>query len=473
MFDGLPGHAYTFYSVATDGAGNETESAPVTTTFADLGGAKQTFTDDDGDSYTLKLTGPGQMQFLPDDPDLNGEGPIGLVRLTGTDPAKSTLSIAVKTAPSGDGRVGINRIQGSGLKSISAAASNLVGTVDLTGLLGGLTIHDVKAGATVHALGSSSQKTTISAHVVVDNVAFNLGSSIASFKAAAVGKSTIIVPSMRSLSVKGDARYKPAPIRGDFNADLTLTGDPTQSKSLSSATIAGNVSAATWNVTGDVGSMTVSGTVTGLNLTATGLMKKLKLGKVADATMVVHGAINSVKAIEWSAGRLKAGSIGTLTVSGNLGADLTVTGAGGYPAIGSATVSGVVSGSTIQVNGTVRSFTAGRFVDSNLFVGFTPDSADPFTGGSFLPGATLSNFRATGLKNSTDPAFVNSFVVADWIGRVSLKSVAADNHGTPFGLRAGQVIEKVTITTPAVTLKNVLTDPTLPPVLGDFDVLVT
>ena len=61
-----------------------------------------TYVDSDGDSYTIKLSGPGTARIRLDDPDGDGRGPIESILLTGTT-AKSSLSITVKKAAAGDG----------------------------------------------------------------------------------------------------------------------------------------------------------------------------------------------------------------------------------------------------------------------------------------------------------------------------------------------------------------------------------
>ena len=63
-------------------------------------------------------------------------------------------------------------------------------------------------------------------------------------------------------------------------------------------------------------------------------------------------------------------------------------------------------------------------------------------------------------------------VAAAGIGTVTLTSVATDNGSVKFGLLAADSIKKVTVTTPALRLTNVLVDPTLPAAFGDFEVRV-
>jgi hypothetical protein len=238
---------------------------------------------------------------------------------------------------------------------------------------------------------------------------------------------------------------------------------------LASAVIGGNVGPASWNVANRAGVITVKGAVNGWGLDVAGSIKSLNLGDVADAGVSAGASVGSVRARKWDAGQLVAGSIGSLTVNGNLGADVTLTGAGvaaGKPVLSTATVSGTVRGSTISVAGPVNSFSAHGFADSALLVGFTPGNAsDPFAGGTFAPGARVNAFRVTG-------AFDNGIVAATDAGAVVLKAVVADNAGRAFGLLVDGAILSLAVATPPLTLTNITADPALPATLADFRVRV-
>jgi hypothetical protein len=286
--------------------------------------------------------------------------------------------------------------------------------IDLAAPLGGLTVRDIAAGAVVQAPGTAAGKTTIKAHAIGDGVAFNLRTSIASFKAAAVGDGTITAPSIGTLTIAGDKKNKVGgvltPIRGDFAASLTGTGHPKKPTTLTSATIRGNVTGA-WAVAVNAGAVTIKGATAGWDLAVGGAIKSLTLGTVTGAAVAAGKTVGSVK--------------------------------------------------------------AQTFVDSSLLVGFTPtDPADPFAGGTFAAGSKLNIFQVTGVKGSAAPAFGTSVVAAAGMGTVTLKSVAADDGGLKFGLLAADSIKTVTVATPALRLTNVLDDPTLPSAFGDFEVRV-
>ena len=51
----------------------------------------QTFTDSDGDAYSVRLSGPGSAVVTSDDPDGDSKGPVASIALRGTD-ATSVLT---------------------------------------------------------------------------------------------------------------------------------------------------------------------------------------------------------------------------------------------------------------------------------------------------------------------------------------------------------------------------------------------
>ena len=66
--------------------------------------------DDDGDVYTVRLRGPGDMAVIREDSDPDNLGSIRTIELHMTD-ATSRLSVKVKKAAEGDGYVNIGSIR--------------------------------------------------------------------------------------------------------------------------------------------------------------------------------------------------------------------------------------------------------------------------------------------------------------------------------------------------------------------------
>ena len=477
-----PGHIYNFHSLATDKVGNvQSTFTPVSTMIGGAtAGAKFTFTDDDGDICTVALGGVGSMRFLPDDPDLNGKGPVGLLILQGTDPAKSKLTLTDKKAKTGDGRVSVGRVEGTGFLALTATVSDVIGDgVELTGPLGVLTVRDILNGAHITAAGTAAQTTVINARDIGNGTAISLGSTIAALVAARFGTGSITAPALGTLTIKGDAANKVnginVPIPGDFGANLTLTGtgNPKKLTSLTKATIAGAVGASTWLVTGDAGTVSVTGAVSNWNLNVTGKLTTLALGPVTDAKVNAGGAVGSIRTRGWATGSLTAPMLGTLAVTGNFGGNVTLTGpAPGQKTstLGSANVTGTVSGAKLSVAGIVGSFISSAFLNSSLYVGYTPtNSTDPMAGGSFAAGSRIGSFTVSGLKNVTTPAFGNSYLASGTIGTVTFKSVAKINQQIKYGVLADVAITKLLSMADAFRY-----DPRnpLPQNFGDFEVKV-
>lgn len=144
------------------------------------------FTDSDGDIFTVKLSGLGTASISLNDPDGDQRGSINTIALAGTD-AKSALSVLVKRSKIGDGKVSIQSITGaSSLKSIRANRSDIIGTgLNITGnatlTSGGveqIIIGDVRNGADIFIGGNiNSLPLRLTAGIVAE------GSSIAAGRA--------------------------------------------------------------------------------------------------------------------------------------------------------------------------------------------------------------------------------------------------------------------------------------------------
>lgn len=172
------------------------------------------------------------------------------------------------------------------------------------------------------------------------------------------------------------------------------------------------------------------------------------------------GNIGTLTARSVGDATIQAGGIGKLRVTGDFKADVTVTGAGG---LGRAIIGGTVSDSVFNVMaGSVGYFRAAAFINSELFVGFTPsDSAHPLAGGTFVSDLSIGSFNVT---RSRTPGFVNSVVAAATIDRARLANVLTDNSGSEFGL-IGQTIGSVRIGKPAFVFGPSVTG------VGDFHVV--
>jgi len=238
------------------------------------------FTDDDGDTYNVRLRGEGLLAVVQDDPDGDGNGGIGQILLEDTTD-DSALSVSVRPA-GGDGLVQIGKVSGVDLGCFTAKAGDLSDMgVWLDGYLGRLTLNDLLAGSAVSAQGEHTQSTGIAVHAVNDDCLIDLGSRVSRFQAAQVGDARIEAPAIEKLTINGDAR---AGLAGHFGADLTLgedVGPGILDNALGRAKIAGNVQNATWTIlSGNLGGASVAGSVSDTTINAAQDIGKLQFGRL-------------------------------------------------------------------------------------------------------------------------------------------------------------------------------------------------
>jgi Calx-beta domain len=233
---------------------------------------QSTFTDSDGDLVTVKLGGKvGTLTYY----QTNGTGPISEIDLIGTDSSKSVVSVTAKKPKggTGDGRVQIGEIDGTGAKSLSLAKTDLVGAgINLTTFLRSLMIGDIRNGADLTLAGAPPTKpknlaTKITAGVIDDRTDIAItGAPLGSLTATRIGVGTITAPSVGSINIKGKAKTKTTlAIPGDFKSNLTVAGAGLAAKvpALKSLKVAGSVSSSMIAVggsagtVGDVGSVSV------------------------------------------------------------------------------------------------------------------------------------------------------------------------------------------------------------------------
>jgi hypothetical protein len=227
---------------------------------------KATFSEDGtptGDQVTISLGGKvGTLtHYLT-----NGNGPISEIDLSGTD-ATSTVTITVKKprGGTGDGRIGIGEVDGTGFKTFTARTGDLDGAgFNLTGYAGTITVGNVSNGADFllpGALPAKLKGVAITAAVIGDGTDIDVAAPLKSLTAIAVGQGTITAPSVGTIHVKGQKATKTvAGVSGDFKDDVTISGvgiDPVKGKALTSLNVAGAVSGATISVGGNVGTVSV------------------------------------------------------------------------------------------------------------------------------------------------------------------------------------------------------------------------
>jgi FG-GAP-like repeat len=334
------GATYYVSVKATDNSGNSrvfsTNGVTIVPAASYLKKNTGTFTDSDGDKYTVTLS-PSNVGQIAVVQTATPKGPIKQIVLQNTDPATSVLTITVvKAAGTGDGLVSIGNIEVlggaatplglGGLKSIVAANCDLSGSLTLG--------------------GTATQSTSITLHSIKNGASITSGGKIGTLTAASVGTASIVAASLGTLSVAGD-----------FAANVTLTGQGVAANQL---------------------------------------------------------------------------------------------------ALTQANIRGTVNGATFNVEGSVGSFTAGAFVNSQLLVDLS----------SF--NFKINSFQVNGISGSNTPAFVNSNVQAYAVVSVNLKSVQTNNNGVKFGILVHSPSGSVTVGSPAFTFNPALNTPQG---IGDFQVL--
>jgi hypothetical protein len=421
-----------------------------------------------GDIVTVRLVGKvGTATVYLTDPNGTGNGPPEWIDLANTLPNKSALTITVKKPRGaiGDGRTTLAELSGSGLRSLAAGTTDLIGTgihLDdpVAGFLGTINIGNVSGGADIIVMGAPPARplgmtVRITAGVIADGTDIRVPNApLSTLTAIAVGDGTVSAPRIGTITAKGKAKTKLAPaIPGNFNSDVTVTGvgvDP-RKFALTRLRAAGSVAGAAISVGGKLGWISVGGRglgdFTGA-ISATGNLGSVAVaGNVNGTPIDVGGNIGSISV----GGRGLGNFTGTIHAAGNLG---------------SVTVGGKVDGTLIDVGGNVRAVSVGSFWNSRLDAGYTgTDDGN----GVYTPN-TIGSFRVT----AKDKGFQSSNVIAWKINTVFLASVNGDNPPNPtthFGITADAAIRSAVVMLPKkFTFLPGLSSPQTLPELGMFQV---
>jgi hypothetical protein len=477
----------------THGGGGDLTSAPATVTIqvgwevAFDANNVGTFRDANHEWVKIALTGggTGKLQFahLPD-PD--GGLDAGLVVLTGTGPT-SALTITTTGAGSATTIGGVLVLSGS-LGTITGKTTSLNGAIAVPGLLGAVTLDDALAGSSIDVdsagvvLGTTQLSltfdhvtdTSVDTHaepikaITVSDWANTAASPVEQIAASWIGTIT-------TLGRKANTKVVPAvtALAGDFSVDMVVSdaGAPAKTLALGTVKIAGGVSGTSWDVSGDVGPITIAGTaedwtLQGAETDGAGLrtVKTLTLAGVQNATVLADGALGAVRALYWDRGAITADSLTSLTITGRKAvagvvalpgdfrnADLTLR-ANATPAVGKATITALGSASI-----------AGGLANSAWSVDMDA-GAIKVTGD--VTGWTLGS---AGDNDQTDLTSVKSLT----LGNVASASVTVGGVlGAVKALRwATGTIQAQSLTSMAISGRKAAG--TVPEVLGDFGADVT
>lgn len=226
------------------------------------------------------------------------------------------------------------------------------------------------------------------------------------------------------------------------------------------------------NLTGYLGALTIGNIADGADITTlatTNPKQKTRINALAvgdDTEIDVAAHVSSFTASSFGSGSLKAPSIGTMTIKGNMTADVNITGVGVDPtkrALNTLRVTGAVTGSDIFVNGNVGNVVVGAFRDSRLFAGYT-GTDDGL--GTFGFAATVTMFKSV---SKTD-WFQNSRVVATSFKSVSITNLDLTNEGNYFGFYAHKSLGVINVAGPT-KFHYIATLPT-PQRIDDFEMQI-
>lgn len=209
--------------------------------------------------------------------------------------------------------------------------------------------------------------------------------------------------------------------------------------SIGTVSVAGGLSVAEFLAPGGVTTFSVAGAVSNNSQIALGFMPG---GRIGTATVA-----------SFSNSRFITRSIGTLKVQGNAAAGIgpsvtnslfMIRGNGSGAALGSFLTTGTVSGTTFNVNaGGVSSFVVGRFLSSDLLIGFHLAKAVQLDAppAPWLGSFAIAVFKTTQPFSSSDvvntAAFRDSNVVAARLGAITitgLDSIAPTEVTSTFGV---------------------------------------
>ncbi len=326
------------------------DATPLLVAFGDGASSTLSFTDADGTVVMLSLRGAtGVLTFSGDVPQLvNDRRPfvdganLLLERIDLNDATdRATLTI---TTRGGDGSAFVNGISVNGsLRSLSARGITLAGNLHASGAISALTLGNVLTGRRITLGGDDATRAvSITLQEVVD-LELASGAPISRLMVQSWQTETdggaLVTSTLGSLTSKGD-----------FDADVALTGLPNARSVLGSARITGGVHDSFWFIAGPAGAVT-AGDFTDWRLNVQGDLRGLtaSTGGFADV-LVGAGNITGITS--------KTDVLNSMFLAGtDLGTDFALDGEGagadvyGPGAIGSIRLGGSVLHSSFRAGG--------------------------------------------------------------------------------------------------------------------------
>jgi hypothetical protein len=312
-----------------------------------------------------------------------------------------TLATTKSRDPQDDGEADLFGITlNAPLRSLTGRTTNLKGPVNVSSLLGTLTLDDVTGGS-LNFTGAADVAGTPT--LVFDQVSdLAIASPETPLKAITATEWLdadnigISAPWVGTLTIKGRAGAALQQLAGDFAADLTLTGHDSKGRSLGTLSVA---------------------------------------GAILTSDMTLSGAAGAISATSWSGGTLTALSVGTLAVKDSL-AHVTVTLSQrrdlAVKALERLTVGRWIDTSTITTVGNIGTVAVGGMKGCTLRAGEVPSGIDS------LLRAALDEMTVKGIADQPY-SFINSNISAWTMGTISVVHVQTVNTGAnppEFGIKA-------------------------------------
>jgi hypothetical protein len=353
--------------------------------------------------------------------------------------------------------------------SLQITAGKL-GNVNIAGLLTNSTF-DIATSAGSLTLGQSSGNTfeiagALTGFAVKANATdtrLTIGASAGRISSVQWINGFINAASIGALVITGQTANATTPaIAGNFSGDITLSGNSLRpgQPSLGSAFIAGALQFSAWSITGASGPIS-AGSIDHADLQLTGNLASLVVRGTINHLVIHAGDIGSMSATTWDTGSITATKLNALAITGKA-ATKTASAISGDAAnlnislsnpnanqrlITSVSIAGSLNNSHWDISGNAGSFRIGSIVNSQIYVGII-DLTSP----TELP-SKLSQFQVLDpARNSrsvlealvitgnglpaTAPSFINSVVAAGTLANVSLKLVSIDPANPMHGFAA-------------------------------------
>lgn len=315
---------------------------------------------------------------------------------------KSTLAI---TGKGGDGFINLPRLHADGpMSSITGKTTRLSGTASIAGSLKSITLAEavdarLEVGAAAKATSTLALKLNSAAGFRI--ISETPVKSIAAQDWAGDGSDEVSAPWFKTITIKN-------------NLNVTLIATGTDAKGLSLST--------------------------------------LRASSLANSSLTAPGGVKTITAGNWIGGQISAAWINTATITGDLLADIFLTGNASLPAIKRLAVRGMLRDGTLRTAGNITTIDVGSLNNFTLLVGVTPglnrlpESAADFT----ATGGTITTLTVRGTANQAT-SFTDTLVIARTLDRVTIRETASTN-GEPSGILTDSIVT-YTRTTPSVSVK--------------------